>query len=401
MSLRLRRLANEARMLQEQFGGHAHVSVVPSGGDPPDRYRVMYRLSGLERRADGALVVRREHEMEIVLPAEYPRQPAACRMLTPVFHPNIDTFTVCTSDFHAAQETLADLIVRVGQMIAFQKHNVKSPLNAEAAMWVEQNLARLPVDRVDLYPASQSPASGLASVQRVSIQAPAPPSAPPAPPLAPQVPVPPTLRTEPMPPPPVAPIVSAPPTASSEEAVDLDRLTIQLIAPLDFSVPVEGVRVAIGETVRIGSTRCMVTYRDRPAGLELRPLSGQDVLEIGLQPDVDLDVGPVRLRVRGADLTSLARISARAASHADQVVFWNGVVASQIALAPRLERLLEATPRTAPNFQETIAAVQEKLGHFQRLATSSAASAHWKDRLASIRERLEQALRLAQGSPHA
>jgi predicted metal-dependent HD superfamily phosphohydrolase len=50
------------------------------------------------------------------------------------------------------QETLADLVVRVGQMIAFQKHNVKSPLNGEAAVWVEQNLSRLPVDPSDLYP---------------------------------------------------------------------------------------------------------------------------------------------------------------------------------------------------------------------------------------------------------
>ncbi|MEY3143781.1 MAG: hypothetical protein RLY21_2274 [Planctomycetota bacterium] len=157
MSLRLRRLLNEHERLQKLFGAHPLVSVRPTAGNPPDRYIVEYRVGGLERRPDGTLVVRRQHQMEIVLPAEYPRMPAACRMLTPVFHPNIDAFTVCTSDFHSAQETLADLVVRVGQMISFQKHNVKSPLNGEAAVWCEQNLGRLPVDPSDLYPPESPP----------------------------------------------------------------------------------------------------------------------------------------------------------------------------------------------------------------------------------------------------
>jgi ubiquitin-protein ligase len=153
MSFRVKRLVNEQQMLHRLFGSHPRIRVTPVAGNPPERYRVEYMIRGLERRTDGTLVVRTSHTMEISLPAEYPRLPAACKMLTPVFHPNIDTFTVCTSDFHAAQETLADLIVRVGQMIAFQKHNVKSPLNAEAAMWCEQNRGRLPVDPSDLYPA--------------------------------------------------------------------------------------------------------------------------------------------------------------------------------------------------------------------------------------------------------
>ncbi len=153
MTLRLQRLGNEHKLLRQAFGQHPAVRVEPIAGDPPERYRVTYLIKGLERMPDGRLLVRGQHEMEVSLPAEYPRLPAVCRMISPVFHPNIDSFTVCTSDFHSAQETLVDLIVRVGQMIAFQKHNVKSPLNAEAAQWCEANLARLPVDRSDLYPA--------------------------------------------------------------------------------------------------------------------------------------------------------------------------------------------------------------------------------------------------------
>ena len=226
MSLRLRRLSNEAEMLREQFATHPLVSVRPTGGDPPDRYRVEYRVGGLERLADGSLVVRKVHEMEIVLPAEYPRQPAACRMLTPVFHPNIDSFTVCTSDFHAAQETLCDLVVRVGQMIAFQKHNVKSPLNAEAAIWCEQHLSRLPVDRQDIYPRTETatrasasaPPSPPTSDQHSTQPRPATPAPPlPAIPLEPPRPAPPAppfvavSAAQPRPVSPTPPLASAPP----------------------------------------------------------------------------------------------------------------------------------------------------------------------------------------------
>ena len=157
MSLRIRRLENERRMLEAAFGQHPRIRVRPTMGDPPEQYAVTYQVKGLQRMPDGTLLIRPTHEIEVSLPAEYPRLPATCRMVTPVFHPNIDSFTVCTSDFHAAQETLVDLIVRVGQMIAFQKHNVKSPLNAEAARWCEDNLSRLPVDRGDLYPVDRKP----------------------------------------------------------------------------------------------------------------------------------------------------------------------------------------------------------------------------------------------------
>jgi len=36
--------------------------------------------------------------------------------------------------------------VRVAEMLAFQSYNVKSPLNGEAARWVEQNSHALPLD---------------------------------------------------------------------------------------------------------------------------------------------------------------------------------------------------------------------------------------------------------------
>ena len=85
----------------------------------------------------------------INLPGTYPRTPPHCRAITPVFHPNIAPHSICIGDHWAAGESLVNLIVRIGEMLAYQSYNVKSPLNGDAAQWAEKNKSRLPVDRFD------------------------------------------------------------------------------------------------------------------------------------------------------------------------------------------------------------------------------------------------------------
>ena len=72
-------------------------------------------------------------------------------MLTPVFHPNIAPHAICIGDHWSAGESLASMVARIGEMIAYQSYNTKSPLNGEAARWVEQNEAHLPLDRVKMH----------------------------------------------------------------------------------------------------------------------------------------------------------------------------------------------------------------------------------------------------------
>lgn len=153
MSLRLKRLTAERDQLMAAFAGSRKISIEPDQGDPPERYHVTYRVKGLELTAAGELVSRSEHMIEVVLPADYPRRPPICKMRTPIFHPNIDRADICTSDHWSAQETLVDLVVRIGQIITFQSYNTKSPLNADAARWCDENHVKLPVDATDLHPA--------------------------------------------------------------------------------------------------------------------------------------------------------------------------------------------------------------------------------------------------------
>ena len=71
-------------------------------------------------------------------------------MLTPVFHPNIDPQKICIGDHWSAGQSLAHMVAQIAEMICFQSYNVKSPLNAKAAAWAEQNIAKLPLQHGDL-----------------------------------------------------------------------------------------------------------------------------------------------------------------------------------------------------------------------------------------------------------
>ena len=75
-------------------------------------------------------MAREHHLVEIRMTSEYPRSAPQCKMLTPIFHPNIDPTTICVGDHWAAGERLADLVIRIGEMLAYQAYNIKSPSTA-------------------------------------------------------------------------------------------------------------------------------------------------------------------------------------------------------------------------------------------------------------------------------
>jgi ubiquitin-protein ligase len=129
------------------------IRVCHSKGDPPEVYEIEYRVRGLQRGKGDKPVSNELHRVEIRLTSDYPRLAPQCRMLTPIFHPNIDTSTICVGDHWAAGERLANLIVRIGEMIAYQAYNIRSPLDAEAAMWADLHAKELPVDSRSLHPA--------------------------------------------------------------------------------------------------------------------------------------------------------------------------------------------------------------------------------------------------------
>lgn len=150
MNVRLRRLQSDYEAVRRLARLHPRVRVEGVSGTPPDRYRLVLLVKSLREKGE-KIMIAKEHRLEIVLPKGYPRDAPLFRMLTPVFHPNIAPHAVCVGDHWTAAESLDALIQRVGEMLAFQSYNVKSPLNGKAARWVEEHPRNLPLEEEEFY----------------------------------------------------------------------------------------------------------------------------------------------------------------------------------------------------------------------------------------------------------
>ena len=86
-----------------------------------------------------------------MLPRRYPAEKPYVVPLEPIFHPNIRDY-FCIADYWAAGTTLADVIVKLGDMIQWRIYNTASPLDAIAARWAaEQEYSGIfPIGNVDL-----------------------------------------------------------------------------------------------------------------------------------------------------------------------------------------------------------------------------------------------------------
>lgn len=152
MQARLRRLMADYQKVQTAFTQHPYIALLRCDGNPPDRYTFAIHVTGLvPSPAPAEFESGILHHAEIFLPLDYPRRPPFCRMLTPVYHPNIDPQKICIGDHWSAGQSLPQLVVRIAEMICFQSYNLKSPLNAAAAAWAEQNLSQLPLQQIDLW----------------------------------------------------------------------------------------------------------------------------------------------------------------------------------------------------------------------------------------------------------
>jgi ubiquitin-protein ligase len=177
-TVRLRRLTADANRLQEYVKEHPRLRMIQTQGNPPERYQIEYRIKCLRQVGDDLKVVK-SHVVEIYLPRNYPRTPPQCRMLSPVFHPNIAPHAICVGDHWSAGESLFSIVTRIGEMLAFQSYNVKSPLNGEAARWVQEHEDELPLDHVSmLVEENKESFTDLEDEQSIPVSTETPPTAP-------------------------------------------------------------------------------------------------------------------------------------------------------------------------------------------------------------------------------
>lgn len=142
--------------MRRVFEGFPLIHLLSTTGDPPEKYVIEYRVRGLAPGTGAEPSVREQHRVEITLTTGFPREAPRCRTLTPVFHPQIWEIIISTDDhwddLHPGNTRLIDIVILIGRMIAYQEYNIRSPMDGEAAMWIELNSSRLPIDTRDLHP---------------------------------------------------------------------------------------------------------------------------------------------------------------------------------------------------------------------------------------------------------
>jgi ubiquitin-protein ligase len=166
---RMRRLSADAQMLRTEFAGHPQISVTPLRPEPSDIYQVTYDLRGVSLTPAGETIYTDLHTVVIQLSASYPRDKPIVTAESPVFHPNFGVNAgdeVCIGDYWSPAQGLADIVVTVGEMIQFQRYNVRSPLNPVAARWAAANESAFPVGNINLFLAEPEIVLGSAGPDR-------------------------------------------------------------------------------------------------------------------------------------------------------------------------------------------------------------------------------------------
>lgn len=135
--------------IRAELAGHPHIRVEPIGAMPPERYRITYTLKSLRLDGDQPFVAD-EHVVDLQLPLGYPREQPIAVPRSEVFHPNVDKTKYCIADYWSAGQPLTDILLKMGEMLQFRVYNVKSPLNAVAARWVDEHESILPIGDVEL-----------------------------------------------------------------------------------------------------------------------------------------------------------------------------------------------------------------------------------------------------------
>jgi hypothetical protein len=133
--------------------------LVRCSGSPPTSYLIEYHCPSLVKDVSGVLVTRQQHQVEIILGANYPFEKPTARMITPVFNPHVfESNAICLGVVWNAAETLNSLILKLGALLQLDPKvlDAKSPANSEANNWVKKNFSKLPIGTISFISSDSS-----------------------------------------------------------------------------------------------------------------------------------------------------------------------------------------------------------------------------------------------------
>ena len=152
MNPRIRRLHADYEGLKEFAARSGIVSIETVEGNPPERYVMHLNCIGIERLdKSGKPEFTNSHRLEVQLHDNYPSRKPLINMLSKIYHPNISARgTVCIGDTgdhgYAPSMKLADLVMRIVEMVRYENVGLESPFNVEAKKWAAKNMHLFPLD---------------------------------------------------------------------------------------------------------------------------------------------------------------------------------------------------------------------------------------------------------------
>ena len=136
--------------LQNKFGDHKYIRVIPFDDDPPEKYEIKYSILGLAQDSDGKVVEAKEHSIFINIPFGFPHFPPSCTPQTPTFHPDFDQAAICIGEFWNKDRTLPELILHIGKMISGEIYSTENAFNDSAVAWYQKIAHQIPFEDIDL-----------------------------------------------------------------------------------------------------------------------------------------------------------------------------------------------------------------------------------------------------------
>jgi ubiquitin-protein ligase len=164
-SPRIARLSNDYQQLRLRFDGHPNITVEPVGTLPPEKYQLIFDVPTLRLDDQNRPTVSDRTFVTLTLPMGYPKEKPSAVAHEQIFHPNFGDY-ICIADFWSPAQSLAEIVLDIGEMLQWQKYNIQSPLNAIAANWAVSHGSELPVGHIELAIATGMPTINVRSTLR-------------------------------------------------------------------------------------------------------------------------------------------------------------------------------------------------------------------------------------------
>lgn len=159
------KLSKDYEALQEMLTRYPGITIVSTEKDPPEQYVLEYRLFGYGYDANGEVQMLRRHRVQISLPFGYPHFPPTVKPLTKICHPDVAEHAVRIAAYWQSNQSLADLVVHIGDMIRGAVFNTEGAFNQEAAEWYEANRQKLPLAELEYHDPNRRPAAEKGGVE--------------------------------------------------------------------------------------------------------------------------------------------------------------------------------------------------------------------------------------------